>query len=409
MDDAPTTLADVNPEEIYHVLTASNAVSARFPHDGRGEWMILPQRFSQPHYVPLKDRQNSDLGELDRFPMEILVLIMEWLDVQSLLRFAGCSFKGRSILHTLKAYTDLITHVSEILVALGRTTLLKHHSLKLLSRALHSSICESCLRYFGAYLFLPTCERVCLECLIHNFAFHVISNKEARNIFHLTEKDMCDVPWMRSIPGNYGIRGERPKYQPKPWLLACVKQVKMVALKVHGSMAKLEEISPLAGRELAQWVFEMKRRYRAASLTPIDHDPSVVSSADRRFVDSNFHGMASMRMPYLTNEGELDRGRPCRGCLFTGKRLTDDRFTQAVTLNAVFPRHEGEFYSPYVVDSFFSRLFTKSNFVNKHVKECMGISKLIRMNHQPRDSCSPGLVIYTDPISVKYCICEVAT
>jgi hypothetical protein len=83
------------------------------------------------------------------------------------------------------------------LTALQGAGLLHLHSADRIHRAILSSECVSC-RGFGGFLFLPTCERVCFECLDQNHGLHMLEDWDAMKIFGLTRNHMGEIPVIES-------------------------------------------------------------------------------------------------------------------------------------------------------------------------------------------------------------------
>jgi hypothetical protein len=149
-----------------------------------------------------RNDDTSSAGSLDSLPLELLHSICASLDFQSLSRLSRTSLRGKAIVESLPAYRDLMKYAPYTLNALGKTGLISVHSPTMLHAALHSENCVSCGEY-GAFLFLPTCERVCYECLQRNASFWVVSTRQARKYFNLTERQLKSEPYMRNIPGYY--------------------------------------------------------------------------------------------------------------------------------------------------------------------------------------------------------------
>lgn len=86
------------------------------------------------------------------------------LDVQSTSRLSQTSVLGHRIVRSRQTYRELIALVPEALSALSRTCLLSFYSVNDIDAALRFERCFICGHY-GAFLFLPTCDRCCCECL----------------------------------------------------------------------------------------------------------------------------------------------------------------------------------------------------------------------------------------------------
>lgn len=117
---------------------------------------------------------HSSLGRLDKLPMELLFLTFNYLDFRSLSRVLRLSWKGKAVVEALPVYRQVMEHCPTLLTALGQTRLLSFHSGPSILQTLRSDQCASC-SYFGGFIFLPTCERICFECLRENVAFWIIT------------------------------------------------------------------------------------------------------------------------------------------------------------------------------------------------------------------------------------------
>merc|ERR1712000_619002 len=132
--------------------------------------------------------------------------------------------------------------------------------------ALLQSRCVSC-HYFGGFLFLPTCERVCFECLYENQAFRMTTPTLAKQCFALTDNDLEQIPLMHSIPGTFGLRFQFAHKQVEH--LVSVKQAKQLALQVHGSPEQLAELRPkFRAANMTPRVLGMFRHFHEAPLEP---------------------------------------------------------------------------------------------------------------------------------------------
>ena len=169
--------------------------------------MIL---IENPPKMPTMQRlsETSTLGLLDRFPTEILHVVLHKMDLQSLSRLSQVSTRGSTVVYSLSAYCDLLQHAPHAMTALGRTGSSRYHTLQALHATLCSERCASC-GFFGAFLFLLTCERCCYGCLSRNQSLWVTSPAVARKCFDLRPCQIKSLPLLRSLPGTYyvGKRG----------------------------------------------------------------------------------------------------------------------------------------------------------------------------------------------------------
>lgn len=252
----------------------------------------------------------SSLGPLDTLPTELLHLIFNSLDFQSLSRFAQICHKANIVVESLPSYERMIKYASKALIALSRTKLITFHTAATIYTALLSEKCVSC-QNFAAFLFLPTCERCCYECLCNERSPRVISIRMAGICFGVSPKDLGQIPIMLSIPGMYSFCHNATRV--KRVRLVSLKQAKKLGISVHGSQEAMEivSVSKKAGKlsyrqlQLARWLTGSSDSEPQNSSTPrlLDNAPN-----------DNFCGMASISFPSLRPNIELEHGLWCYGC-----------------------------------------------------------------------------------------------
>ena len=260
-----------------------------------------------------RDPSSTSLGKLDSLPPELLLHTFHFLDFRSLSHFSRVSLSAKAAVESFPAYKDMMAHAPETLTALSETRLIGRHTAGLLHQTLRSSRCTSCAA-FGCFLFLPTCERACLQCIKDNCGLRVTTPGVAKACFCLTPAQAKKIPRMRSIPGRYGPVGTdiyRAAYN-----LVSVKDAKQLAIKIHGSeeavvelwLPQIQHPQSLSGRLL--------QLYRELVQAPLGHSDSHARVTIRRGrIEDAYYGMASTRFPSVTG-ARAEHGRLCRGCQF---------------------------------------------------------------------------------------------
>ncbi|KAM0207552.1 hypothetical protein ACHAQI_007555 [Fusarium lateritium] len=317
---------------------------------------------NQPRDLP------SSLGQLDLLPAELLLSVIELLDFQSLSRLSRVSLLGKDVIEDLPVYREMIQHSPETLVALGQTRLLSYHPATLLHSTLRKSRCVSCFA-FGAFLFLPTCERVCFECLYENQALRMTSPAMAKQCFGLADHDLERIPVMHSVPGTFGLRFQFTHKQVER--LVSVKQAKQLALEIHGSAKKLSQLRPTycPGRTSMKDA-AIFRHFHEASLEPPGCDLSRLPRK-AEVVEDDFGGMASIRFPYLSVTG-AENGVLCQGCLVTYSHYMQGMLPQS-TLMELVPADVGP-YRPFL--ALLTRLWSMEGFL-EHAQRCYGVRRIV--------------------------------
>lgn len=245
----------------------------------------------------------SHLGILNTLPPELLHIIFNSLDFRSLSRFTRVCRQGKATIESLPAYRDLIKHAFPALAALNRTELITFHTATSLHAALLSEKCVACDQ-FAAFLFLPTAERCCFECLHRDRSLRLITSGMARRFFGLTPKDLSQIPSLISIPGNYAV-GNRIEYKKRTRLFS-LKHSKALGITKHGSADAMNQFvtSQNAGK------LTFRQRDEVRRLTGY---PSIIGS-NGSAPNDRFCGMASTVFPALQPNNVLETGLWCLGC-----------------------------------------------------------------------------------------------
>lgn len=307
---------------------------------------------------------------LDAMPVEVLHLVLSELDFQSLSRFSRVSRRSKAVAESLPAYIDLLEYAPHILKALGLTRLLCFHSVVTLRVALRCVQCVSC-QEFGPYLFLPTCERCCYECLFQNQSLWVIPISQAGKYFGLGPRQLKTLPVMKSIPGVYSAI--TPVSRQRQLRLVSVRASKKLRISIHGSIT---DTSPsgldMGNTEKKATEFYTTKFFRNAPVQPLPENPSRLASTGN--VPCNkYWGMASILFPSLLPSNTAENGLWCRGCEWMFEQYRFGQLPSPVVFDSV----------PQGVDLFFvflgmqRRARSKSEF-REHIKRCYGAQQLAR-------------------------------
>ncbi|KAI1756196.1 hypothetical protein F4782DRAFT_537967 [Xylaria castorea] len=290
-------------------------------------WGMLKRYQNIAPRKPCRKHVPSSLGLIGVLPVELLFDILELLDFRSLMRLMRVSLQWKVAVEALPAYAALTKHAREELNTLGLTGIIRHHTASTLYSALLSYKCVSCFE-FGGFLFLPTCERICFACLMHNQAYWMLSIWQARECFSLTDEELHTLPVLRAIPGSYFVGSQQTQRWSIP--LVSVKQAKRLANAVHGS-ARMTAIRYVESKPfLRSTVYQ---RFHHARLDPPGCD---LSRARLKAVpeDDDYCGMAAIRFPYV-KAGQADVGRLCRGCEYISRHF--DSLPDAIKVQVVPP------------------------------------------------------------------------
>ncbi|KAL8347242.1 hypothetical protein RB601_003235 [Gaeumannomyces tritici] len=331
---------------------------------------------------------RQPLGDLTRFPDELLLATVGFLDFQSLDRLRQISRRARDIIESLEVWRELLRHAPAQLHALHRTGLLGLHRASDLLAALRSSACGSCRTHFGGFLFLLTCERACLSCLRENVALRLTTPDRAARCFSLSPDQVARLlPHMTTIPQRRYSGALRGWYNV-PTRLVSVRHAKELSLALHGGELPppVEPARTADGRlptsfnPLDPLVFAS---FRDAPLEAPARDLSLEEPLHA--VPDDFMGAAIVRMPSLRGGGAgagdesgccspLDHGVYCDGCQKV-RMLFEQGMLPGHAALELFP--PGIKSRRRVVEAGAQRLWSTEGFVD-HVAKCYGAQILLQ-------------------------------
>ncbi|KAI0483405.1 F-box domain-containing protein [Xylariaceae sp. FL0804] len=325
--------------------------------------MITIHHPSKPPQCILAHRVSS-LGTLSRLPPEIMSILLGMLDVQSIALFSCVSFHGNTFVRAQRAYRDLITFAPRALLALGKTGLASVHPVAKLQAVLRSDECASCNKY-GAFLFLPTCERCCWECLRYNPSLRMIPPQDASRFFGLLARHRQQLSVLHVIPGQYSIAAIPA---PENCKLLSAKHARDMGLAVHGSAEKIA----LAMARKCRSINRLRGQFFQGDPAEFQGKDSLLLPNQGNIPTDEFFGMASLPFPSLSKSGEVEDGLWCRGCKFTLDRYDSLRLPQDAVA-AVVPSDCGP---QRVLLGLERRAWSKEAFLH-HIKHCYGARQLV--------------------------------
>lgn len=314
--------------------------------------------------APLQARDRlSSLGALDRLPAELLDQVLGHLDVQSLTRLSRTCYQANAILGCNSSYQHLLGYAADTLAALSETQLIHRYSLSQLDAVLQSQRCETCPGY-GAFLFLPTCERCCWQCLQFRPERLVVPPGVACKALDLTAEEVEELPLMTCIPGRYGTR---QLLVDKVMSLVAVAHAMELAVSFYDSAEELREVldqlditgsAAHTARFLQRllWVDD----YFDAVLVP-DRGSSLVG---------RYFGLASIRIPSLVLPDQVEYGHWCRGCEWVYDRR--DR----LPADAVAQIAHADLDPDRVLLRMARTAYSTTGFL-EHIQSCYGAQKLL--------------------------------
>lgn len=322
-----------------------------------------------------RDSASSHLGRLDELPVEILYFVLGLLDLRSISHLSEASLRGHVVVRSFHIYRDLLKYASHPLTVLGRTRCIRHHSATTLHTALFSQDCVSC-GHFGAFLFLPTFERCCYECLSKNQSLWVAPRALVKKCFDLDGHQIKGLPVLRSLPGLYQIGTQAEISRNRRLNLVSVKSAKALGLKVHGSTTNMPDWASLC-RPWGPSTKNLKennylRWLQDAPMQPLDGDQFLLPPQPHEPNDK-YCGMACIPFPSIGRDGQQESGLWCRGCEWAFENLLyeDEQEIEAALGYSISPDCEVE----CVLLSLKHRARSKMEFA-RHIRNCYGVRKL---------------------------------
>ncbi|TPX11405.1 uncharacterized protein E0L32_007824 [Thyridium curvatum] len=321
-------------------------------------WDAMPEETGSLNGISLSRNPPSSAGDLDKLSSESLFLIMESLDFQSLCSFMAASFRTKELVESMVPYQDLLKSASSTLIVLGKANLAGHHKVRDLHSALLSEGCVSCRR-FGAFVFLPTCERACLSCLHRNMRFWVLSVKEAQDAYGIPQKEAQQLPGMMSLPVERR-RGRRRK-------LVSVRLARDLGLKIHGSQQKMTSWVMQSGKMKSQLNLYSWWAEAGEKLLDWNTDDPLTPPM------SSYFGFASIRFPHLYRDQTVDPGYWCEGCRFWRQQISElSNYSHAMDYICATPEDEKELARRHNEEL---REWSRSG-LREHVLTCPGAQEL---------------------------------
>lgn len=311
----------------------------------------------------------SSLGVLAILPVELLHELLEKLDFRSITRFSRVSIRARRAVQSLPAYRDLMSHASHALEALSQTRMVRRHTASQLNDALRTEKCAICSA-FGPYLYLPTCERICWQCLLRNKTLRVISRKTASKAFGLSGAQVRQLATILTIPGTYGLSQTPNPYRYK---LVSVRAAIELAISVHGSLNSLTKA--VRGRTYTG-IRAQEYRHLQVALKLVASgkcDALFTLCGDRNMfwgAGDRYFGMASIPLPSLTRSHLVEDGLFCKGCKWASSqkhRLPD------FAMNSMVPPGCDPRWVLYALKR---RAYSRAGFL-EHIRHCYGANHLI--------------------------------
>lgn len=278
--------------------------------------VLHPRSKAHPRLVqPRSPPANTGLSTwLARLPIELFHMVLRHLTLQDVLSLRQTQQAFNAQVLAYPPYRTLYNTVPELLGALFTIKLAQIYTSKQVAEATSIDRCVICHR-FATFLFLPTLERGCAECLRSEINFRLIPAGAAQTLFSLPSHLVKTLPKMLTYPGTYGFN-ERKKWRRRRWLLSA-KHVINAAVSYHGSNAD-------SVLEQARRVCKVHREQRPSKRQAAEWAMAL------NFESGNdpYSGVAVIYMPFLRQLTRLEQPMWCAGCerTFAEARLSSSDY-----------------------------------------------------------------------------------
>lgn len=160
-------------------------------------------------HIPLdngyhKTHPSTDLGILDRLPLELLTDILLQVDLQALTGFRRVNQRAMQVVDSVPQYDAIVEHAPNSLRALLTVNKGRNVNCLELYDKMCTFKCETCGE-FGGFLYLITLRRACIECFrMSADCFSLITSEARRGVGRSrTKTDFPAVDQIFAPPGCY--------------------------------------------------------------------------------------------------------------------------------------------------------------------------------------------------------------
>ncbi|MCJ1269553.1 hypothetical protein MMC22_009445 [Lobaria immixta] len=263
-----------------------------------------------PENVPLQQSRAGSMGRLAVLPIEITHAVLRHLDFQSLEKMMSINPCWKATVESLPAYRDVITHASGTVDTLIATGIVGHFTAGQLHAKLRTDRCEGCGK-FGAFLFLLTCSRRCLFCIVQEPELSAMTISGAKVCFGLTTRVVQQLPTLRTTPEIYS-RGAQSKVRRLH--LVSVQEARILGITTFSGEANMTAYVE-ARYDAKNSVFDKQMAVWREAEDAVVKKPRRPRSLDPYTITD--WGIASTPFPSLNvRTRSVQWGVSCEGCAY---------------------------------------------------------------------------------------------
>ena len=319
----------------------------------------------------LKLPREHQVSCATRLPPEIWDIIIEMLDVISVLSFARGCVAFKAIVDDSATWKWIIDNGSNLLGAFSQTKTLGYTTIWEIRAAVRTRGCNTC-NDFAPFVFLPTCQRICLNCMCWNPEYWVIPTTAACVAFGVTSTQVSQLAVLHVQAPHKIVKGSKKN---KTLSLVGVLQVKQMALNIHGSSLRMclaaESRIPAKTPEKRK---ELYSYLRSASETSSGEGLKRYYRLLRQLKDGGdaHRGEGAVLVPYTVHPDLVEHGLWCLGCQSLFKELS--ALVLEATLTGILSETQRK--QLYQANFHQRRAWSNQNF-GGHVAECQGALSIV--------------------------------
>ncbi|KAI1312863.1 hypothetical protein F5Y03DRAFT_381570 [Xylaria venustula] len=249
----------------------------------------------------------TNLGVLNLLPLELLQEVLSQVDVYTFLIFRLVNRQANGTVESVPAYRAIIKYAWNAVRGILAIGTGRWITVNTLYEKLCTAECEQC-GYFGGYLYLLTCKRVCFVCVSRNTLYLPLRPSDASRRFGLSRELVKTLPCMRAVPGTYAPHGgEVPNS-----LLVDTESALRTGITTHGSVEAMGQFISEAYRpRIYNTRAAAAERLRSAAPRPIP----FTTDYPQRWAENANRFVAIARVPCLDAKSQqVEWGFHCIGC-----------------------------------------------------------------------------------------------
>ncbi|PGG95210.1 hypothetical protein AJ79_10192 [Helicocarpus griseus UAMH5409] len=289
-----------------------------------------------------EDMKSATVGKMDALPVELMFMLMRYLDLKSAGNFRLVNRKFNESTEDCHEHKSLKKYASQTLTVIRRTGVASAFSLQQLYAELTQPFCRGC-DSFGPFIFLPTAQRCCDRCLGGKYQLKAMPVNLVQDALAVSRYSVeKNLPVVRS-PSTLMWRARN---------LVSAAEAGRFAIKKHGSWDGVET-ALIQNHAKSAFLDQNGGRMRSAALqmNSDSHTGSwlryISGSYRYKYSFAGWKDYAATELPFwIPGKDKSESAIYCSACHFRrclkstydGEPLFGRRDIEAFTLDTI-PRH----------------------------------------------------------------------